>query len=84
MTGILQKKACAAGLVHQGSFKRGELTGTLPSFSADLKMKTLIYQSFHFTKTAKNAIFGTLLLRSAYNSDKLHFNASFMPHARDF
>ena len=33
---------------------------------------------FYFTKTTKNAIFGSLLLRSAYNSDKWHFNASFI------
>ena len=37
----------------------------------------MIYQCFYFTKTAKNAIFGSLLLRSGYNSDKLRFNAWF-------
>jgi len=61
-----------------------ELAGTLPSFLASSKTINLIYQSFYFTKTAKNAIFGSLLLRSSYNSDKWHFNAWFMPHARDF
>lgn len=60
-----------------GSFEGVELTGTLPSFFAELKMKTLIYQCFFFAKTAKNAIFGSLPLRSAYNSDKWRFNASF-------
>jgi len=54
-----------------------ELAWTLPSFLAGSKIKTLIYQSFYFTKTAKNAIFGSLLLRSAHNSDKWHFNAWF-------
>ena len=56
-----------------------ELTGTLPSFSAGSKTITLIYQSFHFAITAKNAIFGSLPLRSGDNSDKLQFNAWFMP-----
>ena len=60
----------------------GELTGTLPSFFAGLKTETLIYQCFYFAKTAKNAIFGSLPLRSGYNSDKLHFNASFMLQLR--
>lgn len=58
-----------------GSFEGVELTGTLPSFFAGLKTETLIYQCFYFAKTAKNAIFGSLSLRSGYNSDKLHFNA---------
>ena len=66
-----------AGLVHQGSFEGVELTGTLPSFSEELKEKLLIYQCFYFAKTAKNAIFGSLLLRSGYNSDKWRFNAWF-------
>ena len=52
-----------------------ELAGTLPSFLVALKTETLIYQCFYFTKTAKNAIFGSLLLRSTYNSDKWRFNA---------
>ena len=39
---------------------------------------------FCFAKTAKNAIFGSLPLRSAYNSDKWRFNASFVPLACDF
>ena len=56
-----------------------ELTGTLPSFFAVLKTETLIYQYFYFSKAAKNAIFGSLPLRSGDNSDKLHFNAWFMP-----
>ena len=30
---------------------------------------------FYFAKTAKNAIFSSLPLRSGYNSDKLRFNA---------
>jgi hypothetical protein len=42
----------------------------------------LIYQCFYFTKTAKNAIFGSLLLRSGYNSDKLRFYAWFMLQSR--
>ena len=66
------------GFFVQGSFKGVELTGTLPSFFAALKTKILIYQCFYFAKTAKNAILGSLPLRSAYNSDKLHFNASFI------
>ena len=41
------------------------------------KEKLLIYQSFYFSITAKNAIFGSLPLRSAHNSDKWHFNAWF-------
>ena len=61
-----------------------ELAGTLPSFLASSKTITLIYQCFHFAITAKAAIFGSLLLRSVHNSDKWHFNAWFMPHARDF
>ena len=44
-----------------------EPTGTLPSFFAGLKTETLIYQCFYFTETAKNAISGSLLLRSAHN-----------------
>ncbi len=59
-----------AGLVHQGSFEGVELTGTLPLFFAGVKTETLIYQCFYFAKTAKNAILGSLLLRSAHNSDK--------------
>ncbi len=66
------------GLLVQGSFKGGELTGTLPSFFAGLKTETLIYQCFYFVKNAKNTIYGSLPLRSAYNSDKLRFNASFI------
>ena len=63
----------------------GELTGTLPSFFAVLKTETLIYQCFFcFAQTAKNAIFSSLPLRSAYNSDKLHFNAWFMPSVGSF
>ena len=54
-----------------------ELAGTLPSFFAGLKTETLIYQSFYFAITAKNAIFGSLLLRSAHNSDKWRLNAWF-------
>ena len=34
-----------------------EPTGTLPSFSEELKEKLLIYQSFYFTKTAKKCHF---------------------------
>ena len=66
------------GFFVQGSFKGGELTGTLPSFFAGLKTETLIYQCFYFTETAKNAIIGSLPLRSGYNSDKLRFNAWFI------
>ena len=66
------------GFFVQGSFKGVELTGTLPSFFAALKTETLIYQCFYFTETAKNAIFSSLPLRSAYNSDKLRFNAWFI------
>ena len=55
-----------------------KFTGTLPSFSEELKEKLLIYQSFYFAITAKNAIFGSLLLRSAHNSDTWRFNASFV------
>jgi hypothetical protein len=51
---------------------------------AALKTETLIYQCFYFAKTAKNAILGSLLLRSAHNSDKWRFNASFVPLACDF
>ena len=58
-----------------------ELTGTLPSFFAGPKTETLIFQYFYFTKTAKNAIFSSLPLRSGYNSDKWRFNAWFMPIA---
>ena len=58
-----------------GSSMVVELTWTLPSFSEELKEKLLIYQSFYFAKTAKNAIFGSLLLRSAHNSDKRRLNA---------
>lgn len=61
-----------------------ELAGTLPSFSEELKEKLLIYQSFYFAKTAKNAILGSLPLRSGDNSDKLHFNAWFMPSVGNF
>ena len=61
-----------------------KLTGTLPSFLARSKTITLIYQSFYFAITAKNAIFGSLLLRSAHNSDKLRFNAWFMPSVGNF
>jgi len=68
----------------KGASMVAEHAGTLPSFLASLKTITLIYQSFYFAKTAKNAILGSLLLRSAHNSDKWHFNAWFMPHARDF
>ena len=39
---------------------------------------------FCFAKAAKNAIFGSLPLRSGYNSDKLHFNAWFMPSVGNF
>ncbi len=60
-----------------GSSMVVELAGTLPSFLAGSKIKTLIYQSFYFAFTAKNDIFGSLLLRSAHNSDKLRFNAWF-------
>jgi hypothetical protein len=63
------------GLFLQGAFKGGELTGTLPSFLAALKTETLIYQCFYFSKTAKNAIFGSLPLHSAYNSDQWHFDS---------
>ena len=59
----------------EGSFKGVELTGTLPSFFAGLKTETLIYQCFILPKLQKKAIFGSLLLRSGYNSDKLRFNA---------
>jgi len=69
------RTSTGAGLFLQGSSKVVEFAGTLPSFSEELKEKLLIYQSFYFTKTAKNAIFGSLLLRSAHNSDKWHFNA---------
>ena len=62
----------------EGAFKGVELTGTLPSFFAGLKTETLIYQCFYFAKTAKNAIFGSLMLRSGYNSDKSRFNAWFI------
>ena len=48
-----------------------ELTGTLPSFLEELKEKLLIYQSFYFTKTAKNAILGSLLLRSCLFKHKM-------------
>ncbi|MBR5186328.1 MAG: hypothetical protein IKW19_08535, partial [Akkermansia sp.] len=61
-----------------GSSNVIELTGTLPSFFAELKTETLIYQCFYFAKTAKNAIFGSLPLRSAHNSDKWRFNAWFI------
>ena len=61
----------------RGGLQGGKLTGTLPSFLAELKKETLIYQSFYFAKTAKNAIFSSLPLRSDYNSDKLRFNAWF-------
>ena len=64
-----------------GSFKGVELTGTLPSFFVEIKIKTLIYQCFYFAVSAKNAIFCSLPLRSAYNSDKWRFNASFVPLA---
>ncbi len=67
-----------------GSFEGVELTGTLPSFFAVLKTETSIYQCFYFAKTAKNAIFGSLPLRSGYNSDKLRFNAWFMPSVGNF
>ena len=79
-TQIKQKPRTLTGarLLLKGSFEGVELTGTLPSFFAALKMKTLIYQCFYFAKTAKNAIFGSLPLRSAYNSDKLRFNAWFI------
>lgn len=60
-----------------GSFKVVELTGTLPSFSVHSKIKTLIYQSFILPLLHKNAILGNLLLRSAHNSGKWHFNALF-------
>ena len=63
---------------REGSFEGVELTGTLPSFFAGLKTETLIYQCFHFAKTAKNAILGSLPLRSGYNSDKSRFNAWFI------
>ena len=39
-------------------------------------MKALIYQCFYFAVSAKNGIFGSLMLRSAHNSDKWRFNAS--------
>ena len=77
-TTLIKKKPrtlTGAGLFLQGSFKGGELTGNLPSFFAGPKTETLIYQCFYFAKTAKNAIFGSLLLRSAHNSDKWRFNA---------
>ncbi len=46
-------------------------------FFAELKTKVLIYQCFCFAVSAKNGILGSLMLRSAHNSDKLRFNASF-------
>jgi hypothetical protein len=61
---------------------QGGVPAALPLFLAGLKTKkTLIYQCFHFAKTAKIAIFGSLLLRSSCNSDKLNFYAWFMPLA---
>ena len=61
--GVLRGGANSQGLCHH--------------FFAGLKIETLIYQCFYFTKTAKNAIFSSLPLRSGYNSDKLRFNAWF-------
>ena len=84
---IQDKKAhCKGGIsstvrylqMFLGSSMVVKLTGTLLSFSEELKEKLLIYQSFYFTKTSKNAIFGSLSLRSGYNSDKWRFNASFV------
>ena len=42
-----------------------------------IKTVTLIYQCFYFAKTAKNAILGSLPLRSGDNSNKWRFNAWF-------
>ena len=72
------------GLAHQGASKVLELAETLPSFLVSSKTITLIYQSFYFAITAKNAIFGSLMLRSVHNSDKWHFNAWFMPSVGNF
>jgi hypothetical protein len=55
--------------------------GSAIVFGRAKNKKTLIYQCFHFAKTAKIAIFGSLLLRSSCNSDKLNFYAWFMPLA---
>lgn len=42
-----------------------------------IKTETSIYQCFRFTETAKNAVFGSLLLRSDHNSDKWNFTLGY-------
>ena len=61
----------------RGVLRRGRTHRDSDIIFCGIKTETLIYQCFYFAKTAKNAIFGSLLLRSAHNSDKWHFNAWF-------
>ena len=65
---------CCSRALQGGSNSNRLLT----SIFTELKTKkTLIFQCFYFAKTAKNAILGSLPLRSGDNSNKWRFNAWF-------